>query len=253
MSKKITKEIFIFRATKIHDNKYNYDEVIYEALDKKIKIFCNNCKYFFYITPTNHFTGSGCKKCAIECQKTKVRSTTEKFIKRAIEVHGDKYDYSLVKYFDKLTKIKIICKKCNQIFKQSPNHHIHQNHGCPVCGSNVSNKDKFIKESIDVHQNKYDYSEAVYKNSNTKVKLKCNICTKIFYIRPDHHLRRKIGCRCQSKIKNSSKKEIQWLDNLNVPIRQFKIKIDENIISLMVIIQLQIQFMNFMVIFGMGI
>ena len=35
--------------------------------------------------------------------------TTEEFIKRAKEIHGDKYDYGLVNYINNDTKIKITC------------------------------------------------------------------------------------------------------------------------------------------------
>jgi hypothetical protein len=37
--------------------------------------------------------------------------TTEEFIKRAIAVHGDKYDYSKVDYKNKEEKVCIICPK----------------------------------------------------------------------------------------------------------------------------------------------
>ena len=35
----------------------------------------------------------------------------EKFIKKAVQRFGDKYDYSKVKYVDILTKVIIICPK----------------------------------------------------------------------------------------------------------------------------------------------
>ena len=37
--------------------------------------------------------------------------TTEEFIKKAREVHGDRYDYSKVEYVNKKTKVCIICKE----------------------------------------------------------------------------------------------------------------------------------------------
>ena len=46
--------------------------------------------------------------------------TTEEFIKRAKEVHGDKYDYSLVDYKNMTTKIKIICP-IHGIFRKQKN------------------------------------------------------------------------------------------------------------------------------------
>ena len=39
------------------------------------------------------------------------RLTNNEFIKRAKEVHGNKYDYSKVKYVNAKTKICIVCKE----------------------------------------------------------------------------------------------------------------------------------------------
>jgi len=48
--------------------------------------------------------GEGCQKCnGIK------RYTTEIFIEEARKIHGDKYDYSKVKFIDTTTKVKIIC------------------------------------------------------------------------------------------------------------------------------------------------
>jgi hypothetical protein len=53
------------------------------------------------------------------------------FINMAVEVHGLTYDYSLVKYTNFKTKIKIICRK-HGIFEQDPSNHLEGN-GCPSC------------------------------------------------------------------------------------------------------------------------
>ena len=52
--------------------------------------------------------------------KRKPQKTTNQFVKEAKQIHGDKYDYSLVDYKNSKTKVKIICKKCNTIFEQIP-------------------------------------------------------------------------------------------------------------------------------------
>jgi len=41
------------------------------------------------------------------------KKTTEIIIKEFKEKHGDKYDYSKVKYIDSKTHVNIICKKEN--------------------------------------------------------------------------------------------------------------------------------------------
>lgn len=58
-------------------------------------------------------------------------------------------------------------------------------------------KDLFISDSIKKHGNKYDYSEVVYVNNRTKVKITCPI-HGVFYITPMSHLSG-IGCKCCSK------------------------------------------------------
>lgn len=65
--------------------------------------------------------------------------TQEEFIKRAREVHGDKYDYSLVRYVNSRTDVDIICP-IHGVFPQSPSGHIHQKQGCPKCGPYTQRK-----------------------------------------------------------------------------------------------------------------
>lgn len=58
-----TKEEFKEKANKIHDDKYNYDEVEYVRNDIKVKIKCIKHNEIFEQTPQNHLAGKGCKKC----------------------------------------------------------------------------------------------------------------------------------------------------------------------------------------------
>ena len=66
---------------------------------------------------------------------------TEEFIKKAKEVHGDKYDYSKVEYINAKTKVCIICPIHGE-FLQIPKHHL-KGCGCPSC--NNSHLEKNIK------------------------------------------------------------------------------------------------------------
>jgi hypothetical protein len=51
-------------------------------------------------------------------------------------------------------------------------------------------REQFIKEAQDIHGNKYDYSEVEYKNTETKVKIKCNeIGHGIFEQSPKLHIK----------------------------------------------------------------
>ena len=56
---------------------------------------------------------------------------TEKFIEKAKQIHGDKYDYSKIIYTKAINKVIIICKKHGEFFQQS-NLHLHGS-GCVNC------------------------------------------------------------------------------------------------------------------------
>ena len=57
--------------------------------------------------------------------------TQEEFIKKAKVIHGNKYDYSQVKYINTKTKVLIICPQHGEFLQVSGNHLRGQ--GCPYC------------------------------------------------------------------------------------------------------------------------
>ena len=93
-----TTESFIEEAKAIHGDKYNYDHVVYVNEKTKIKIWCNNCKEFFYQAPRHHLRKCGCWKCARKRMDLDQSLSLDEFIKRSISIHGDKYDYNYVNY-----------------------------------------------------------------------------------------------------------------------------------------------------------
>ena len=99
--------------------------------------------------------------------------TQEDFIEKAKEVHGSKYDYSLVDYVDSSTKVKIICPIHGE-FEQTPNKHL-AGQGCKQCGRNRTKVgvDEFIQRARAVHGDKYDYSKVQYERKDKKVTIVC--------------------------------------------------------------------------------
>lgn len=124
-SHRISKEEFISRASKIHENKYDYSLVEYEFAHDKVKIICP-IHGIFEQSGSLHLQGQGCPKCA-----NNQLLTTEEFIERANRVHNYLYDYSVTKYINNGTKLEIICKKHGS-FWQTANDHI-SGGGCPKC------------------------------------------------------------------------------------------------------------------------
>ncbi len=120
---------FIKKANKIHSYKYDYSKSVYINSHTNIKIICPK-HGIFYQSPTNHFSGKGCKICSNRL------SNTEEFIKKSNEIHKNLYDYKLTKYITCNKKVKIICKK-HRIFFSSPSNHL-KGRGCPKCKTNIS-------------------------------------------------------------------------------------------------------------------
>lgn len=105
--------------------------------------------------------------------------TTEEFIEKAKQVHGDRYDYSKVNYINSRTKVCIICPEHRE-FWQLGNSHL-QGQGCPKCVGRNKNKDEVISKFQEVHQNKYDYSEIPESlKSHEKVPIICPKHGKFF-------------------------------------------------------------------------
>lgn len=193
---------FVKKARKVHGKKYNYDKVSYKGSFDKVTIICPKHGEFEQ-TPSSHLAGNGCYWCGRESQSVKTKNTQADIIRRAREVHGDKYDYSKVIYKGIDKKIVITCPKHGD-FLQTPNVHL-QGHGCPECGNDewlskmTFSKEEFIERARDMHGDEYDYSLVDYVNQMTKVKI---ICKKhgVFEQKPHSHLHWQ-GCpKCSSSI-----------------------------------------------------
>ena len=139
--------------------------------------------------------------------------TNKDFIRKSIELHNHKYDYSKVDYVKMKEKVIITCKEHNLDFLQTPEKHLSsKSGGCPKCNTIGKGKlinELFIEKSNSLHSNKYDYSMTEYISSNTKVDVICRI-HGIFNITPNSHLNGR-GC---SKCSGNYKYKVDDLLNL---------------------------------------
>ena len=96
----------------------------------------------------NSFFESELDVIEINREKKNKSLTTKQFIERAVNVHGDTFDYSKSKYVNMSTKIIIKCKKHDIEFTQTPINHLHGPIGCSVCNKNIKPRirhERFIK------------------------------------------------------------------------------------------------------------
>lgn len=103
-------------------------EMVAPMSTKRVNWICpTNPNHKWNGTVASVSNGFGCK----ECSGWGYRYTTEEWIAEAQKVHGDKYQYHLVRYVDSETKVDIVCPK-HGVFSQVPYYHL-QGQGCPCC------------------------------------------------------------------------------------------------------------------------
>ena len=145
---KLTTEKFIKLSQQIHGNKYDYSKIGYKDVNTKVCIICPEHGEFLQL-PNCHYLGMGCPKCGRIISNDSKKITTEEFIKKAKEVHGNKYDYSKVNYVNYDTKVCIICPEHGE-FWQTPDSHL-QGKGCKKCGIRISIAENEIYEFCKSH------------------------------------------------------------------------------------------------------
>lgn len=199
---------FIERATEKHGDKYDYSHAEYENAKTKLKIYCKACEVFFFQTTKNHMHSYGCTKCSRKNQG--VNMTFQIFVKKAKEVHGNKYNYEHFEFKSNKDKGDIFCNSCEKMFSLSPHGHIH-GIGCPNCNKTrkLSIED-FVRRAKEVHGKKYDYSKFEYKGNKIKATFICNKCNKEFQQTPHHHVVSKQGCpHCKGNVKSTKEEFVK--------------------------------------------
>jgi len=161
-------EEFIEKARNVHGDTYNYSKVDYKTCIIDITIICP-IHGEFQQTPNRHLCGAGCHACGYKM----TIFSTEDFIQKAKEVHGDTYSYSKSIYVKMAFKIIITCILHGD-FEQTPSNHITHRQGCQKCVNNyLSNTQEFIEKSKKIHGDKYEYHNVNYVNNHVNVIITC--------------------------------------------------------------------------------
>ena len=124
-SRTLGDEVWLERFKEAHGDLYEFSEAVRIRTTKKAKIICPTHGAFFQ-KPQNHAAGEGCPKCAVNHTDSQ-----ESVIRKFIAAHGDRYDYSKVKYVSSDEYVTIVCPSHGE-FQQIPDGHI-QGKGCWKC------------------------------------------------------------------------------------------------------------------------
>ncbi len=151
--RKLTKDEFIEKSKNVHGDKYDYSKVNYINANENVCIICPEHGEFWQ-KPNNHLNGNGCPLCV------RKKWDTKSFIEKAMEIHGNKYDYSKTEYKSTREKVCIICPEHGE-FWQYPLSHLEgcgcrkekrgikedcwEERKCPVCGKTFKERKKYEK------------------------------------------------------------------------------------------------------------
>lgn len=177
---------YIEKASELHDNKYDYSKFLFKNLKSKSTIICP-IHGEFEDNLINHLNNAGCH----ECLRDKLRLD---FIKRANEIHGNKFNYQKFVYVNAKIKSVIICPSHGE-FEQTADKHLNSVNACPKCESiakkirskiksketlrNMSinktkSEDVFIKRAENKYGDKFEYNLDNYNGLvGNKINIKC--------------------------------------------------------------------------------
>lgn len=123
---KWSSELLTERLSKLRPE-FDYSKLVFTRTKDKVEIICSK-HGSYYITPENALKGKGCNKCKLR----KRRKDKKHYIKKALDKHGDKYDYSLIeKVEDSNEKVPIVCS-IHGVFYQNISQHC-TGQGCSKC------------------------------------------------------------------------------------------------------------------------
>lgn len=226
MNTKCNTEQFIQKSIKMYgENTFDYSQVEYNNGYTPVILICKKHGKI-EITPNKHLDiVCGCPYCSKEQRKKKHKMSNEEYKRLVIKTHGDKYDLSDTVYNGMKDYVTAKCSIHGEFRINA--YEFAYNRGCPKCGilkraekrydiqkvkkKKLSNEE-FIKKSIKIFNNFYDYSKTdlLRKDNKGRVYIICPIHGG-FWQSPYSHLK---GCGCSkcAKEKQSEKQKLTYED-----------------------------------------
>lgn len=120
------------RAIERHGDRYDYDDWVstYVSVWMPVAVGCR-LHGTYYPTARNHVAGSHCPQCANDKRREIKILPFAEVVRRAIEVHGTRYNYDQSSYTASCEKMRIECQAHGWFNQLAINHTL--GNGCPIC------------------------------------------------------------------------------------------------------------------------
>lgn len=140
-----------------------------------------------------------------------MKNTKETFIAKAINIFGNRYDYTDFEYINMQTKGLVKCNTCSNQWMVRPSHHICYKTHCPKCitKSKQMTVEDFKAKAYEIFKDQYDYTNIIElpNGASSKISIRCVKHNSIFKQSIKHHLNGREGCKDCLSIKTRKTKE----------------------------------------------
>jgi very-short-patch-repair endonuclease len=196
--RKKTREEILIDFTKLHGDRYNYDNFIYKNYHNKSIIKCKIHGGFLQ-SAAKHIKGQGCKICSNSYSIEEVKI-------KILNLHKN-YEFDFSGYVNTKSKILMKCKHGEKLIRVTQ---LLDGQACIYCKGKIWDENDLRNKLLTTHNNKYSYKDGFLNKENIIVSCKLH---GDFTIRKDKHLLG-YGCRkCSKKKKYDNNFFIECLKN----------------------------------------
>ena len=201
MSRKLTTSIFIDRAIKIHENKYNYSKTDYKTSKDKVIIICPVHGEFVQI-PDSHLNGCGCQKCAVKEVHSKQKTSKDTFNNKIKTIFPN---LEILTPYNGASKKILVKDFLGIIYSTIPSNLLQGK--IPSIISAIDKNEAFVLKAKFIHKNRYDYSKSIYLGDKTPLTITCLIHGD-FKQSPTNHF---LGKGCKLCNRNFGYNKQNWI------------------------------------------
>lgn len=208
MVKKLTNEDIIRRMYDLVGEEYTKLDNVYHGTHEKFKIKHELCGHEYQVAWNPFQKGSRCPNCKGKHLRNKFSFTNNDIEQKIRELVGSEYTKLEGSYINANTKFLIKHEICKHEYEVAWSH-FKRGSRCPKCFKNNKHTDFEVTNMISNITNNEYTKISKYKNSNTKFRIKHNVCDHEYSVRLYAFQR---GDRCPKCSKNYSHTDLEMTE-----------------------------------------